>query len=571
MSVLSRVIFHPDTTPPTVPGSVAATALSQTAIRITWAASTDTGGAGLAGYRVYRSTTSGGTYAQVGTDLTTASLSFDDTSLSASTQRFYRVLAFDGNGNASALSSIVNATTQAEPPAPSGFYYAGPVLGSLTPTIYAAPTALGNGSGSSEANARALSTALASATAGAIIGVLPGVYSKISGGERYAPAWRVTGTGTALSPIIVVAKYSAIDLSGKSANQRWTAADYAAVFAHPNRSEMRHTGVSTDGGGSGGPAFGSVDNNYVYWFGLCADEANAQPHRDTGLSILWSTTGSRIMRCVLYARDPRYVTFDYDNHPNVRLENAIGCVVSDNALDGDFAGNGHNHCCIQRYESRDTVIEHNFTGGLHAGIYLKDQDTSRNEIVRYNYCTNPQAGIEVLNVNIGVTDTDQVYQNLIVGSAEGLIYQSRGTNIQAHHNTLVGPCAGGGSSQGWQGHHNSTGCYCRESILVGTSGSMFIDQAFRTGPVNGSNYNRFYRTGTQFTSRYNGATRSNIETWRSATGQDLNSSVGDPGFMNQATGDYRLAPGSACLTMSESGGPVGCYITGTETIGPRYA
>jgi len=87
-----------DETPPTVPANVSATGMSPTTIRISWSASTDTGGAGLAGYRVLRSTTSGGTFTQVGSDLSTSTLSFDDTSLSAGQQRFYRVLAFDGRG-----------------------------------------------------------------------------------------------------------------------------------------------------------------------------------------------------------------------------------------------------------------------------------------------------------------------------------------------------------------------------------------------------------------------------------------------------------------------------------------
>lgn len=121
VSTLSRTVFSADTTAPTVPGSVSASALSSSAIRTTWTASTDTGGSGLRGYRVYRSTTSGGTYTQVGSDLTTASLSYDDTGLSASTTRFYKVRAFDGNGNESALSSAVSATTQADAPSSSGF------------------------------------------------------------------------------------------------------------------------------------------------------------------------------------------------------------------------------------------------------------------------------------------------------------------------------------------------------------------------------------------------------------------------------------------------------------------
>lgn len=113
MSVLSRVFFDPDITAPSTPGGVSATALSTSTIRIAWSACTDTGGSGLSGYRVLRSTTSGGTYTQIGSDLSTASLVFDDTTLSAGQQRFYRVVAFDGNANVSANSATVNATTTA--------------------------------------------------------------------------------------------------------------------------------------------------------------------------------------------------------------------------------------------------------------------------------------------------------------------------------------------------------------------------------------------------------------------------------------------------------------------------
>lgn len=111
MSTLARVVFSPDTTPPTTPSGVTASALSQTAIRISWAAASDTGGSGLAGYRVYRSTTSTGTYSQLGSDLSTASLTYDDTGLSAGSTFFYRVVSFDGNANASSQSSTASATT----------------------------------------------------------------------------------------------------------------------------------------------------------------------------------------------------------------------------------------------------------------------------------------------------------------------------------------------------------------------------------------------------------------------------------------------------------------------------
>lgn len=100
-----------DTIAPSVPSGVAATALSTTTIRVNWNASTDTGGSGLAGYRVYRSTTLAGTYAQISGDIGTGTLTYSDTTLSASTTRYYKVLAFDGSTNASALSAAANATT----------------------------------------------------------------------------------------------------------------------------------------------------------------------------------------------------------------------------------------------------------------------------------------------------------------------------------------------------------------------------------------------------------------------------------------------------------------------------
>lgn len=112
MSTLSRVIFDIDTTPPTVPLGVTAAALSTSTIRTTWSASTDTGGSGLAGYRVFSSATLTGTYTQISPDLSTASLSYDDGTLSPSQARFYKISAFDGNGNVSAQSVVVSATTQ---------------------------------------------------------------------------------------------------------------------------------------------------------------------------------------------------------------------------------------------------------------------------------------------------------------------------------------------------------------------------------------------------------------------------------------------------------------------------
>jgi chitodextrinase len=87
---------------PSVPTGLSATPVSQTQINLSWSASTDTGGSGLAGYKIYR----GGT--QVGTSTTT---SFSDSGLAAGTTYSYKVAAYDVAGNVSAQSSQASAKT----------------------------------------------------------------------------------------------------------------------------------------------------------------------------------------------------------------------------------------------------------------------------------------------------------------------------------------------------------------------------------------------------------------------------------------------------------------------------
>ena len=100
-----------DTTAPTVPASVTATAQSATSILVSWAASTDA--SGVAEYRVFRNA---GT-APIGTATTT---SYTDTGLTAGTAYTYTVVAVDTAPmpNVSAASVAVTATTSVAPPPP---------------------------------------------------------------------------------------------------------------------------------------------------------------------------------------------------------------------------------------------------------------------------------------------------------------------------------------------------------------------------------------------------------------------------------------------------------------------
>jgi hypothetical protein len=90
-----------DTTPPTIPKNLSATAASSSQINLSWAGSTDT--VGVAGYFIYRG---GSQIANV-----TTSLNYQDTGLNPSTLYVYTVAAYDAAGNVSAQSSPASATT----------------------------------------------------------------------------------------------------------------------------------------------------------------------------------------------------------------------------------------------------------------------------------------------------------------------------------------------------------------------------------------------------------------------------------------------------------------------------
>ncbi|WP_084959628.1 GH12 family glycosyl hydrolase domain-containing protein [Thermoactinospora rubra] len=97
-----------DTTPPSTPTGLRASDVTATGATLSWNASTDTGGSGLAGYEILRATGSGA-FTQVGTSTTT---SFTDSGLTPATTYRYQVRARDGAGNRSQPSDPVTVTTQ---------------------------------------------------------------------------------------------------------------------------------------------------------------------------------------------------------------------------------------------------------------------------------------------------------------------------------------------------------------------------------------------------------------------------------------------------------------------------
>jgi YD repeat-containing protein len=106
-----------DEIPPSMPGSVTATALSSTSIRVDWTAATDNPGGGVTGYNINRCQGAScvGVYTAFATER-----SFTNNGLSSGTTYTYEVNAFDGAGNQGAPRSATATTPDVVPPTVPG-------------------------------------------------------------------------------------------------------------------------------------------------------------------------------------------------------------------------------------------------------------------------------------------------------------------------------------------------------------------------------------------------------------------------------------------------------------------
>lgn len=95
----AAAVTTPDTLAPSVPTALSLTTATSTAVTLAWGASTDTGGSGLAGYRLYRNGV------QIGT---TAALTLTDSTVTGWATYAYTVAAYDNAGNVSVQSGILS-------------------------------------------------------------------------------------------------------------------------------------------------------------------------------------------------------------------------------------------------------------------------------------------------------------------------------------------------------------------------------------------------------------------------------------------------------------------------------
>jgi predicted phage tail protein len=298
VDALRLAVADAGTTLPTVPAapaSLAAAALSSTAIDLAWADRSDN----ESGFEIERKTGSNGTWARVLT--TGANVStMDDIGLAASTAYVYRIRAVNGLGT-SAWSNEAGATTAAAPvPAP------------------AAPSHL---------------AAAATSATGVRI-----TWWDMSGNETGFEVERKSGaSGTWARVRTTGANISAVDDSGLAASTAYTyrarAVNGSGASAYSNE-----VGVTTPAAAEAPP---SAPINFLFssnahlrvsvkWTDTSGNETNFEIQRKTGALGVWSTIGTAGANATVY--DDWTVTPGLTYVYRARSVNAAGASAWSNSV-----------------------------------------------------------------------------------------------------------------------------------------------------------------------------------------------------------------------------------------------
>lgn len=340
-----------------------------------------------------------------------------------------------------------------------------------------------------------------------------------------------------------------------------------------------------------GPIIGCFQRHNVVWDGFYIDEANAPPVPDTGPVVLWGSNNCEIRNCRIQCRSVAGIYPLFDNHNAIRVGETNNCRIYNNELldvHGAYTANRdwhQNNAGLMVYRTVGLVVEHNYVRNSGSGIYLKA--LCSNCTIRYNRITGCEKGIKTSYANVEdgtyarLNDGSRIliYQNLVLNGTPvdgrqtinglGINLAENSYDVIAVNNTVYQ------MGTAWASASNQAGNVVRNNIFVGTQ--------FLEGNVVGvdvtaaydADRNIYFDGTLQF---WNEGVSSALSwtQWR-ALGVDTNSITSAPQFTDASGGVFTIQSSAALslgrdyLNLSGNGEnstiPVGCYLTGNETIG----
>jgi hypothetical protein len=273
-----------------------------------------------------------------------------------------------------------------------------------------------------------------------------------------------------------------------------------------------------------------------------------------GVRIISQAPGNRILNCIIhntgddgiYAKDITDIEIGYCNIYNVNLKYFINPDQSYSAGDNiqlvslydlyfnihhntlDHSSTGNKFCFIVAGETYTGLIEHNTmignSGAVTSCLYFGH--TSGTVVVRYNTLQDGNYGI------YSYVNDLQLYYNKIARNNQGVTVMTN-HNLTAKNNVFYNNVNASISSI------SNTSVTSINNIFYLSGGSA---RAYNCSSIISSNYNNF---NTQQSSFLNG--HSTLASWQSASGNDMNSFIANPMFVNPTTGDFCLQPGSPCI------------------------
>lgn len=412
--------------------------------------------------------------------------------------------------------------------------------------------------------------ALARAVAGNIVQLAPGTYEgTIAGHGNSDPIFVPTNAGSSGNPIIFTAQYPAAYNLDTSLYTQFGRSD-----------DVAPPGTSC-------PIWGS--RNYAILDGVFFSYAQGAMPWTRGIVYYgFSITGMEVRR-LLFERTDLGNDDDGDNYNCIQYHEALDCKVSDCWFTNGYGTPpmSHNESCITTYAGRNFTIEHCYFENVATAVYIKGTDgpgtIGNYGVIRYCNIAGNYINVELAISKATGTDVVEVTQNLITMASDGdhalafdlEVTGSANRYFNVHHNTFIGAV----------NSSNMNGVVVVDNIaslgdgdqfannivaIMSASSELLVNTAIAVTGFAAWDYNRYYSGGSspQF---FLGSTRDGLAAWQSASSRDTNSTAGDPQFVNAGAGNYKLAGGSPCLTASSTGGPIGCYITGSEEIGLRAA
>lgn len=375
--------------------------------------------------------------------------------------------------------------------------------------------------------------------------VKPGDYDASVGGSWSEPAINLAASGTAAAPITL-------------------------------KAIPRH-GATVRGNGAA-PALGSRGRHYIVIDGFVVTGTSPK-----GMAVFGTSSTALVKGVVLQNNIVSGIHIDHptDNSDGIRIELADGALVRNNKIYDVRNGTmSWNAAGVKIYDSQNTVVENNEIYGASSGIF--DKRGGRNNTHRRNYIHDCASVGVMIYTNTEYPKRDiYVYENVVDRTGKGALIHQNGDasildNIQVYNNTFARYGSEGGM---YPAEAAPAGrAYIYNNIFYRTSTPTVGDFFTYNDPpatVGLMNYNLFANNPKFTLGRYTtGRVFNGLAGWQGATGFDRNSLTGDPGFVDAASGDFRLANGSPALRAGRSGGissgavvNIGAYRTGGEVIG----